>query len=151
MTSSSLPNGDSVGGKDGGFVLTPGKAKAVDASNFMSSEGFWDDDEEEGGVALHAGDVKLNRGQADAKQVLPPSVAEAEEKILASISSITSANRELLEACKAGSPSKVSAAAGADPALGITFMFKILKFFDKATALEIVTRLKAAQEAQQET
>jgi len=41
--------------------------------------------------------------------------------------------------------------AGADPALGITFMFKILKFFDKATALEIVTRLKAAQEAQQET
>lgn len=31
--------GDSVGGKDGGFVLTPGKAKAVDASNFMSSEG----------------------------------------------------------------------------------------------------------------
>ena len=31
--------GDSVGGSDGAFVLTPGKANAADASNFMSSEG----------------------------------------------------------------------------------------------------------------
>ena len=79
--------------------------------------GFWDSDEEEGGVTLNTGDVKLNRAQPAAQQALSPKVAEAEKKILASISSISTANRELLEACKAGSPSKVSAAvaAGADP------------------------------------
>lgn len=101
--------------------------------------------------------IKLARG-AGRIDALPPEVAQIEAQVLASIrkttaqstaakeQGITLENRQLLDGCKEGDVEGVrrALAAGADPPLGISFMFKAISFLEREVSLAIVSVLKEA-------
>eukprot|EP00039_Didymoeca_costata_P027893 m.19426 g.19426 ORF g.19426 m.19426 type:complete len:146 (-) comp6578_c0_seq2:476-913(-) len=134
-------------GKEAGDLQKPRQA-------VLRSEGYWDD----GGLEVVDKEVRLFRSQPEIQDKLPEDVAVKQQRILESVKGATSTqandviskeNRQLLEACKSGSPGEVSSALanGADPNLGISFMFKVLHLFERHVSLDIVSRLKAAKEA----
>eukprot|EP00040_Diaphanoeca_grandis_P022180 m.118712 g.118712 ORF g.118712 m.118712 type:complete len:113 (+) comp28688_c0_seq4:210-548(+) len=100
----------------------------------LSSEGFW------GGS--HEPDVEgitIAHDHQDPEELQKTPLKQSTAKI-------GEANRALLDACKAGDPPAVSRALqnGANPQLGISFMFKILHLCDKKVSTEIVLILKSS-------